>query len=104
MLGVIGFVLGAAVGNASAGQEPRTVTVTSIVTSLVTVPPTAIEPPTTETTRVTITTRRPKPTSPSTTRRRVTTTTEAPTGNCDSAYPDFCIPPPRRISTAPTSA
>jgi hypothetical protein len=96
-----GFATAVVAAWLGAGQEPRTVTVTSIVTSLVTVPTTTTAPPTTnttrattETTRATTTTRRPKPTSPPTTRRRATTTTEAPTGNCDSAYPDFCIPPP----------
>jgi hypothetical protein len=98
-LGVVGFVAGVAAGGAGAEQEPRTVTVTSIVTSIVpasttttTEPSTTTEPKPTTTVRVTTTTRRPRPAT-TTTRRRVTTTTRAPTGNCDPSYPDFCIPP-----------
>jgi hypothetical protein len=96
VLAIAGFVAGAVVGTAGAGeQQVRTVTVTSIVTSLVTVAPTTTEPTTTKTTRApTTTTRRPKPTSPPTTRRRATTTTRPPTRDCDPAYLDFCIPPP----------
>jgi hypothetical protein len=60
VLGVAGFVLGAAVGTAGAGeQQVRTVTVTSIVTSLVTVAPTTTEPATTETTKRTFRNRDP---------------------------------------------
>jgi hypothetical protein len=89
---VIGFVAGAAAGE----QEPRTVTVTSIVTSLVpasTTTTTEPEPTTTTIVRTTTTTRRPRPAT-TTTRRRLTTTTRAPTRNCHPSYPDFCIPPP----------
>jgi hypothetical protein len=93
--GVIGFVVGAVAGGAGAQQEPPTVTVTSIVTSIVPASTTTTtEPETTTTARATTTTRRPTTTSPPTTRRRVTTTTRAPTRDCDSSYPDFCIPPP----------
>jgi hypothetical protein len=93
--GVIGFAAGAAVGGAGADQQPRTVTVTSIVTSLVPAPTTTTtEPPTTETTRATTTTQRPRPATTTTRRPRATTTTRPPTRNCDPAYPDFCIPPP----------
>jgi hypothetical protein len=97
--GVLGFVVGAVAGGAGAQQEPRTVTVTSIVTSIVpastttTEPPTTTEPEPTTTVRATTTTRRPRPAT-TTTRRRVTTTTRAPTRNCHPSYPDFCIPPP----------
>jgi hypothetical protein len=71
------------------------VTVTSIVTSIVPASTTTTtEPETTTTVRATTTTRRPTTTSPPTTRRRVPTTTRAPTRDCDSSYPDFCIPPP----------
>jgi hypothetical protein len=92
--GVVGFVAGAIVGGAGAEQQPRTVTVTSIVTSLVSAPTTVTtEPPTTETTRATTTTRRPRPAT-TTTRRPRPTTTRPPAQNCDPSYPDFCIPPP----------
>jgi hypothetical protein len=92
--GIVGFLVGAAIGNASAEQEPPTVTVTSIVTSIVPASTTTTtEPETTTTARAATTTRRPTTTSPPTTRRR-TTTTNAPTRNCDPSYPDFCIPPP----------
>lgn len=96
VLAIAGFLLGAVVGTAGAGeQQVRTVTVISIVTSLVTVAPTTTEPTTTKTTRApTTTTTRPKATSPPTTRRRATTTTRPPARKCDPAYPDFCIPPP----------
>jgi hypothetical protein len=98
VLGVVGFLLGAFVANATQEEQPvRTVTVTSIVTSLVpaptttTEPPTSTtEPPTTESTRAPTTTRRPRP---ATTRRPRPTTTRPPS-NCHRSYPDFCIPPP----------
>ncbi len=90
-------MLGALIGNASAGEQPvRTVTVTSIVTSIVTVVPTTTEPPTTQTTRAPTTTTAPtttlRPTA--TTRRPRPPTTPPPTRDCDPSYPDFCIPPP----------
>ncbi len=91
--GIIGFVAGAAIGNASAEQAPPTVTVTSIVTSIVPASTTTTTEPPTTTVRATTTTRRPRPAT-TTTRRPVTTTTKAPTRNCDPSYPDFCIPPP----------
>jgi hypothetical protein len=90
--GIAGFLIGAAIGNASAEQQPQTVTVTSVVTWIVPAS-TTTEPETTTTAKATTTTRRPATTSPPTTRRQ-TTTTKAPTRNCDPSYPDFCIPPP----------
>jgi len=79
--------------------ETRTVTVTSIVTSLVPVPTTTRRPTTTE--PVTTTTRRPRPAT--TTRGPRPTATEPPEENCDPSYPDFCIPHHHQISTAMTS-
>jgi hypothetical protein len=100
VLGVVGFLLGAFVASATQEEQPvRTVTVTSIVTSLVpaptttTEPPTTrAEPPTTESTRAPTTTRRPRPATSTTRRPRPTTT--RPPSNCHQSYPDFCIPPP----------
>jgi hypothetical protein len=105
VLGIVGFVLGALVGTAGAGEQPvRTVTVTSIVTSIVTAAPTTQPattpttgpPPTTRrpTTSAPPTTRRPPVTAPPTTRRPATTRTSPPARACDPSYPDFCIPPP----------
>ena len=50
----------------------------------------------TTTTSSTTTTLAPTTTTPAPTTTTVpaTTTTEAPAENCDSSYPDFCIPPP----------
>jgi hypothetical protein len=83
VIALAAFVAGALVGNAGASpsQEVRTVTVTSIVTSLV--PATTVQ----ATTTAAPTTRR-----PTTTRRPATT--RPPARNCDSSYPDFCIPSP----------
>jgi len=100
VLGVVGFLLGAFVASVGQEEQPvRTVTVTSIVTSLVpaptstTEPPTTtMEPPTTESTRAPTTTRRPRPATTTTRRPRPTTT--RPPSNCHRSYPDFCIPPP----------
>jgi hypothetical protein len=97
--GVLGFVVGAVAGGAGVEQEPRTVTVTSIVTSIVPASTTTTEPETTTTVSATTTTRRPRPAT-TTTRRRVTTTTRAPTRNCDPSYPDFCMPPPPDLDCA----
>jgi hypothetical protein len=93
VIGVASFLVGAAVG--SAGESPpetRTVTVTSIVTSLVPAPTTTTRRPTI-TEGATTTTRRPRPAT-TTTRRPRPTATEPPAQNCDPSYPDFCIPPP----------
>jgi hypothetical protein len=74
--GIIAFAVGAAAGGAGAEQEPRTVTVTSIVTSLVPVsttttePPTTTHPETTATARATTTTWRPRPATTTALRRR----------------------------------
>ena len=94
MLGVVGFLLGAFVGSAGQDEQPvRTVTVTSIVTSIVTVAPTTTTRRPTITEAATTTTRRPKPAT-TTTRRPRPPTTRPPAQNCDPSYPDFCIPPP----------
>jgi hypothetical protein len=93
VLGVVGFLLGAFVANAGQGEQVRTVTVTSIVTSLVTLAPTTTTRRPTTTEPATTTTRRPRPAT-TTTRRPRPPTTQPPAQNCDPSYPDFCIPPP----------
>jgi hypothetical protein len=94
VLGVVGFMLGAFVGSAGQEEQPvRTVTVTSIVTSLVTRAATTTTRRPTTTEPATTTTRRPRPAT-TTTRRPRPPTTQPPVQNCDPSYPDFCIPPP----------
>jgi hypothetical protein len=97
-IATVAFLLGAWVGNARANPEPqqvvRTVTVTSVVTSLVPMS-TLLPPPTAApTTRRPATTRPATTRAPTTTRGRVTATTAPPKRHCDPSYPTVCIPPP----------